>query len=133
MIFQFDRQQKRRSVEGWNCVCNGVEDRINLDAHEYNSIGYSFLINDMYDEAIESFKRSISLGSIESMRDLGTVYEKKGNLEDAYFWFLEASLSDDPLAINDLGRMYKKGIYVPKNNKRASQLWKLSKKLTCIK
>ena len=42
---------------------------------------------------------------------------------------LEGSLNEDPKALDELGRLYKNGIYVPKNKKRAFQLWNLSKKL----
>ena len=129
MKFQFDKGKKRRHVEGYNCVSYGVDDQIDLSAKEYMEIGFDFYLDDMNEEAIESFLRSIGLGSVESMRHLGQVYERQNHLEKAYFWYLEGSLNEDPKALDELERLYKNGIYVPKNKKRAFQLWNLSKKL----
>lgn len=124
-IFQYDPQH-RRHVEGWNIICFDGEDKIGLTAQEWDDIGMDFLFNEMYNEAEKSYKRGIALGSFRSMAWLGNLYEKLGRLEEAYQCYLEAAMAKDRYALQQLSDMYRKGIYVPEDKKRAEDLIKFT-------
>ena len=119
--FQYDPQH-RREVEGWNIICFDGEDKIGLDANEWNNIGCDFLFNEMYVAAEKSFKRGIALGSYRCMAYLGVVYQKQNRLGEAYTCFLESAMANDQYGVELLSEMYRKGIYVRKDKKRAEEL-----------
>ena len=120
-IFQYDPQH-RRDVEGWNIICFDGEDKIGLEAHEWEGIGCDFLYNEMYVEAEKSFKRGIALGSYRCVAYLGEVYQKQHRLEEAYRCYLEAAMANDKYGVELLSEMYRKGIYVRKDKIRAEEL-----------
>ena len=124
-IFQYD-PQKRRHVEGWNIICFDGEDKIGLTADEWNEIGQDFLFNGMYDEAEKSYKKGITLGSYRSMAELGSLYEKLNRLEEAYQCYLEAAMAKDRYALQLLSDMYRNGVYVRKDVRRAEELINLT-------
>ena len=129
MEFQYDPKH-RRHVEGWNIIYFDGEDRIGLTAEEYLYVGMDFSGNDMTKQAIKSFEKAISMGYVPAMTRLAKEYEYMGKMEDAYRWYLEAALADDTEAMWRLSYMYKNGIYVRKDKKRAGELRKLARKLS---
>lgn len=124
-VFQYDPQH-RRDVEGWNIICFDGEDKIGLTAQEWNDIAMDFIFNEMYDEAEKSYKRGIALGSYRSMAWLGSLYEKLNRLEEAYQCYLEAAMAKDRYALQQLSEMYRRGVYVPEDKKRAEDLIRFS-------
>ena len=130
-VFQYDPQH-RRDVEGWNIICFDGEDKIGLTAHEWDEIAMDFLFNEMYAEAEKSYKRGIALGSYRSMAGLGSLYEKQNRLEEAYQCYLEAAMGKDRYALELLSEMYRKGIYVRKDETQAEELINLTDDKTLI-
>ena len=53
------------------------------------------------------------------MSEIGQLYEKEGNIVEAYKWYLEASLADDVKGLKNLSRFYEEGIYVRQDFSRA--------------
>jgi len=125
MEFQFD-PQKRRHVEGWNIICFDAEDRIGLTADEYERIAFDFLMNDMVKEAIKSYERAVSLGSTKAAAFLGEIYEKEGDVEEGYRWYLEGSLAENAIALRKLAKLYETGTYVRLDVARAEKLRSLA-------
>ena len=119
--FQYDPQH-RRHVEGWNIICYDGEDKIGLTADEYQEIGIDFLFNEAYPEAEKSFKRGIALGSYRCVAYLGNLYERQHRLDEAYQCYLEAAMANDQYGVELLSEMYRKGVYVKKDKKRAEEL-----------
>lgn len=130
-VFQYDSQH-RRDVEGWNIICFDGEDKIGLTADEWDEIARDFLFNEMYAEAEKSYKRGMALGSYRSMAGLGSLYEKQNRLEEAYQCYLEAAMGKDRYALELLSEMYRKGIYVRKDETRAEELINLTDDKTLI-
>jgi len=131
-VFQYDPKH-RRHIEGWNIICFDGEDRIGLTAREWNEIAEDFLCNGMYAEAEKSYKRGIALGSQRSMAGLGSLYEKMNRLEKAYQCYLEAAMGKDRYALQLLSEMYRKGVYVRKDESRAEELINLTDDKELIK
>ena len=97
-----------------------------MTAQEWNDIAMDFIFNEMYDEAEKSYKRGIALGSYRSMAWLGSLYEKLNRLEEAYQCYLEAAMAKDRYALQQLSEMYRRGVYVPEDKKRAEDLIRFS-------
>ena len=121
MEFQYNPKH-RREVEGWNIIYFDGEDKIGLSSDEYDSIGEDFEMNGMIEYAVRSFERGIALRSPRSMALLGRLYERQGNMEEAYIWYLEAAMGEDDVALRYLSDMYREGNYVRKDEVRAKAL-----------
>ena len=121
MEFQYDPQY-RRHVEGWNIIIYDGEDKIGLTEAEYDQIAFDFICNGMIKEAKRCYKRSIDQGSVRAMSEIGQLYEKEGNIVEAYKWYLEASLADDVKGLKNLSRFYEEGIYVRQDFSRAEKI-----------
>lgn len=121
MEFQYDPQH-RRHVEGWCMICYDGEDKIGLTESEYEEIALDFIFNGMIKEAKKCYERSMAQGSVRAMANYGELFEREGNLEEAYKWYLEASLADDIIGLKNLSRLYKEGIYVEQDYARAKEI-----------
>lgn len=66
------------------------------------------------------------------MAGLGSLYEKQNRLEEAYQCYLEAAMGKDRYALELLSEMYRKGIYVRKDETRAEELINLTDDKTLI-
>ena len=120
--------RKKRYVEAWNTIYFDTEEPINLSCQEYDELGFDFTMNEMFDCAFRTYHRGIEAGHKELILILGALYEQTGNLEYAYRCYLEAALINNQNGLKNLSRMYKKGIYVQKDEKKAKKLNMLSKK-----
>ncbi|MBM6809230.1 hypothetical protein [Faecalicoccus pleomorphus] len=120
--------RKKRYVEAWNTIYFDTEEPINLSCQEYDELGFDFTMNEMFDCAFRTYHRGIEAGHKELIPILGALYEQTGNLEYAYRCYLEAALINNQNGLKNLSRMYKKGIYVQKDEKKAKKLNMLSKK-----
>ena len=126
--------RKKRYVEAWNTIYFDTEEPINLSCQEYDELGFDFTMNEMFDCAFRTYHRGIEAGHKELIPILGALYEQTGNLKYAYRCYLEAALINNQNGLKNLSRMYKKVIYVQKDEKKSKKLNKLSKKnngLTC--
>lgn len=120
MEFKYD-PQNRRLIEGWNLIFYDTEDTIHLSMEEYEQLAFDFNWNGMIDCAFRTYHRGIEAGYKELIPLLGELYEQNDDLENTYRCYLEAALINDLNGIKNLSRMYKKGIYVQKDEKKSQK------------
>ena len=65
------------------------------------------------------FEEAISLGNVYAYNNLGSIYEKDKNYEKAIELYTISADNGDSWANNKLGELYRKGIYVKKDLKKA--------------
>jgi TPR repeat protein len=74
--------------------------------------------------AMKYFKKGAQLGGIKSLKILGYSYYKDKNYKKAFEYLKKASKQNDILSKFFIGKMYYYGRYLPKDRKKAYQIFK---------
>ena len=71
--------------------------------------------------AVKAYELALSKGYTKAAKALGDIYKKNGDLEEAYRWYLEGFLQEEPDSNSAFGlaMMYHKGEYVTQNHSKA--------------
>ena len=70
-------------------------------------------------KAIVYFKKAIKENYVYAHNNLGKIYEKQGNLKQAYDHYIVSASLEESWASNKIGKWYLDGIYVEKDEKQA--------------
>jgi len=101
-------------------------------ANEYFNAGWAYESGLYFREvdlqmAIKCYEEAVAMGHIKAMNALAKLYERNGDPENAYRWYLEAALAEeDAEAITEIGEMYFKGEYLRPDIGRAYQCFQIA-------
>ena len=121
-----------REVIAIQVVSGEIPDEIGLEAEDYFFAGwqleYGISSFKNIELAIKAYEIAVSKGYLKAITALGDLYKKNGNLEEAYRWYLEGALLEEPIehSLYGLALIYHDGDYVSRNYAKAYQYFKMS-------
>jgi len=101
-------------------------------SNAFNSLGNIILNGNMphikqnKEKAMEMFNKATSLGNIYAYNNLGSIYEKEGNYQKAYDYYIISAEQGESWAANKIAEFYRIGIAKEKNLEKAFEYYTLS-------
>jgi hypothetical protein len=74
-------------------------------------------------ETIKWYQRAAEGGLAEAQNSLGSTLQAEKKYSDAFIWYEKAALQNLPIALSNLGFLYRMGLGVQKDTRRAKDLY----------
>ncbi len=116
----------------WDIVENDKPDDIEITADEYYYVGWEYesgmgVENADRNLAVKCYERSIAMGGKKALLALANLYEREGDLDQAYQLTLEAAIEGkNGDALVKMGQIYFDGEYLDRDPVKACHFFELA-------